>query len=335
MNREDLDSYLVKLQGQISEEADTYIRHQDLHRMMRQTDYVYRIQEQQCFPNNEKLVFSLHPYLPLNESVTKSFHCHNFIEMIYVYSGTCYQYIGDELVTLPQGSLCILDTNVVHFIYTKSKDDLVVNCLMRKAYFDSAFLVRLKGNDIFQNFLINAVFQSKSSNNYIVFHSNDNRKAHETICNILCEYYDPKVCSSELIDSYMIILFAELLRIYNSGTPSRNWMTFQQTEVSGIIDYIYKNYKTISLKTAAEHFNLTEKYLSSKIRKQSGYTFMEIVHQIRMEQACNLLLYTYLPVEQVACEVGYSNINFFYQLFKRSFGITPKIYQQLHEGIKI
>jgi YesN/AraC family two-component response regulator len=206
---------------------------------------------------------------------------------------------------------------------------------MRKAYFDTAFLVRLKGNDIFQNFLVNALFQSKSSNNHIVFHSMDNKKAHDIICSILCEYYDPKVCSSEQIDSYMIILFAELLRIYNSDTPSRNWMTCQRTEVAEIIDYIYKNYKSISLKTAAEHFNLTEKYISSKIRKQAGYKFMDIVHQIRMEQACNLLLYTYLPVEQVACEVGYSNINFFYQLFKRSYGITPKSYQQMHEGIKI
>ncbi len=84
-------------------------------------------------------------------------HRHSFVEMICVYSGRCNQTIGNTLVNMVQGELCILDTRTYHCIESAGDNDIIINCLMKKSFFDAAFLGRLSGNDVFSQFFVNAI----------------------------------------------------------------------------------------------------------------------------------------------------------------------------------
>lgn len=283
--------------------------------------------EDKLITPGQEIVFYTHPrYLNIES------HHHGFIEMNYVYSGKCIQTISNEEVILKQGELCILDTNTFHSVKKVGKDDIIINCLMKKSYFDTAFLSRIATNDIFSNFFVHSIYQSKESKEFLVFHSESNEIIHRLMKMILCEYYDKKMCSNEIIDSYMIVLFAELLRIYRKDVNSQNLDDLKNTKVSDIIKYIQKNCREATLESTAKYFNFHPAYLSAIIKKLTGEGFIHILHEAKMNLASILLQTTDVPISAISNEVGYENITFFYRIFKKYFNTTPAKYRKFKQS---
>ncbi|MEI7024128.1 AraC family transcriptional regulator [Paenibacillus sp. y28] len=283
------------------------------------------LDEAMFIPPGQDITFSVHPrFSPVDT------HRHSFIELIYIYSGECHQTINNNRVSMKKGELCILDTNTFHSIAETGRDDIIINCLMRKSYLDWAFLSRLSGNDIFSSFLTHAIYENKHSNEYILIHSGDNEKISRIMNAILCEYFDKQPCSGEIINSYMVILFAEMLRMYKGDVNERNYSALKNTKITDIIHYLQSNYKTVTLESTARHFNFNSNYLGKVLKKITGSTFIDLVHQIRLSQACILLRNSDVSVQTVANEVGYENINFFYRIFKRKYDCSPAEYRKSH-----
>jgi AraC-like DNA-binding protein len=281
------------------------------------------LDEDTYIPRGQNIAFVVHPRYAVLPS-----HRHSFIELIYVYSGQCSQIINNAPVTMQKGEMCILDTHAFHSINKADENDIIINCLMRKSFFDAALLGRLSGNDVFSQFFIKAIYRSKNFEEYILLHSSENEKIQRLMTMILCEYYDKGMCSNEVINSYMIILFAEMLRVYRKDINSRHFAVLENTKVSDIIRYLEKNYKDVTLESAAKHFYFHPTHLSKILRKLTGTRFIDIIHQVKANQAGILLKTTDLPVNMVANEVGYENVSFFYQIFKKHFGCTPSLYRK-------
>jgi len=284
---------------------------------------IFLLDEHTSMPPGENIFFSTHERF---SSVTT--HRHSFIELIYVYSGSCQQIINDTDITMHAGEVCILDTNVKHSIATQEEDDIVINCLMRKSYFDVSFLSRLSGNDLLSSFFVHAIFQSKDYNNYILFPSSENTNLQHVMKSILCEYYSPGLCSNEIVNAYMIVLFSELLRIYKKALPSSNPQGLNREQIADILVYLQTHFHTADLSSTAAHFNFNPSYLSRLIKQNTGKSFMEILHAARLKRVCLLLETTDIPIENLIREVGYANIHYFYQLFKKHEGSTPYEYRK-------
>ncbi len=90
-----------------------------------------------------------------------------------------------------------------------------------------------------------------------------------------------------------------------------------------ILSYVRSHYKTITLEKLSEKFFLSKPYLSKYIKESTNSTFGDIVKQIRMDKAKNLLKGSGMRVENVAEQVGYENVEHFIRLFKKAYGITP------------
>lgn len=271
-------------------------------------------------PSDENISISKHHrFIPIPA------HQHDFIELFYVYSGSCIQTINGKNVVLKKGDMCILDTNVIHSIEATSKDDIIINFLMRKNYFDTSFLSRLSSNDLFSTFLVHAIYQSKDYNNFIIFRNNSEQKLHQLVSSLLCEYFHPSICSKEIIDCYIILIFSELLQIYHHQTPELQILdhTINTKNISKILEYIEKNYTTATLTKTAKNFNYHPNYLSTLLKKVTGKSFKEIIHEQKLKKACTLLKNTDMTVEDISFEVGYNNFSFFYKKFKNAFGLTP------------
>lgn len=96
-----------------------------------------------------------------------------------------------------------------------------------------------------------------------------------------------------------------------------------------ILNYIQNHYMDISLDSLSDEFHLTKPYLSKYIRQKTGETFGEIVQNIRMNKACDLLKETNLTVETVAERVGYPTTEHFNRLFKKRYRVTPVQYRNM------
>lgn len=95
-----------------------------------------------------------------------------------------------------------------------------------------------------------------------------------------------------------------------------------------IKNYIQANYQGIALSDLAEHFHLSEPYLSKYIRDKSGKTFGELLINIRLKKAKTLLKNGNMTVENVAMAVGYPNVEHFNRMFKKRMGMTPVQYRK-------
>lgn len=96
-----------------------------------------------------------------------------------------------------------------------------------------------------------------------------------------------------------------------------------------IFNYIQSNYQTVTLSDVANHFHLTEPYISKYIKSKSGKTFVNVVSDIRMKKAKTLLKNGTMTVEKVAMSVGYPNVEHFNRVFKKRFNQTPTQYRKM------
>ena len=80
----------------------------------------------------------------------------------------------------------------------------------------------------------------------------------------------------------------------------------------------------LSLQNIADFLSLSPRYLSKKFRQCTDISLNDYILNYRMKQAAILLTDTNLSIKKVAESVGIVNENYFYQLFKKQFGCTPR-----------
>ena len=94
--------------------------------------------------------------------------------------------------------------------------------------------------------------------------------------------------------------------------------------VDEINAYVHETYAdpNLCLTLIAEHFNLTERYLSEFYKKNTGVNLSAYIEDVRMKKAQELLKDN-AHVGEVAVHVGYMNVNTFRRAYRRQFGINP------------
>ncbi len=99
-----------------------------------------------------------------------------------------------------------------------------------------------------------------------------------------------------------------------------------------ISDYIIENYQhKISLQSIAEKFAVSPSYLSRIFKKTQGVNIINFINQIRMEHAKEKILQGNTSLQEIALDVGIHNYNYFYLLFKETYGYTPSEYIKIVE----
>ena len=79
----------------------------------------------------------------------------------------------------------------------------------------------------------------------------------------------------------------------------------------------------ISLKSIADRFRMNATYLGQIFIKETDMKFSEYLMAYRMYVARQKILNTYEKISAIAADVGYSNMNYFYQHFHNYYNITP------------
>src|SRR5690606_26593848 len=78
----------------------------------------------------------------------------------------------------------------------------------------------------------------------------------------------------------------------------------------------------------AQRSGLTERTFKRRFLRATGYTPLNYVQQLRIEEAKRRLERTDEPVEKIGWLVGYEDPAFFRRLFKRVTGVTPGQYRR-------
>lgn len=88
--------------------------------------------------------------------------------------------------------------------------------------------------------------------------------------------------------------------------------------------YIAEHYmEPIRLKDLSALLGFSEGYLVRRFRAQFGVTFVKYLTNYRIDQSKRLLAETYLPVDQIAAQVGITSYSYFCTCFKKTTGVSP------------
>ena len=108
--------------------------------------------------------------------------------------------------------------------------------------------------------------------------------------------------------------------IKNSNEPKRHCSLTEQ-----VIFYL-KRFRTqkISSEDICNEFGCSRSHLSHTFNRDTGTTIREYLTALRIEDAKNLLKHSKLTVTEIAYSVGFSDSNYFSNVFKRNIGMSPR-----------
>jgi YesN/AraC family two-component response regulator len=107
-------------------------------------------------------------------------------------------------------------------------------------------------------------------------------------------------------------------QIERNNSDNEKKLIFNEVE-----DYMRRHYCLISAEKLSAVFGYNVDYFNRLIKSHTGMTYSAFLHHIRLETASHFLRTTKLPVEQIAGEVGYHNVSYFYRIFMEKYGTTP------------
>ncbi len=91
-----------------------------------------------------------------------------------------------------------------------------------------------------------------------------------------------------------------------------------------ILRYINDNINAeITLESLCSRFNTNRTTISSLIKEKTGLPPMKYVLEVRLNQSRPDLLFTQLPINEIAEKYGFSDSNYYIRVFKKRFGKSP------------
>ena len=94
-----------------------------------------------------------------------------------------------------------------------------------------------------------------------------------------------------------------------------------------VVQYIRSNYsRELRLEMLAGIFGYNSAYLGKVFHQYTGENFNNYLDEIRISEAKRLLASNEYKVYEVAEMVGYTNINYFHNKFKKYVGVSPRSY---------
>jgi AraC-like DNA-binding protein len=93
--------------------------------------------------------------------------------------------------------------------------------------------------------------------------------------------------------------------------------------------YIQNNFYTkISLKEVADLIFLTESNFCKFFKKATGKTYSDYLNELRINEACRLLVQTEKSINQISFECGFESLSYFNRVFLSKKEMTPSKYRK-------
>ncbi len=293
---------------------------------------LYRFLADSCFYTPQTYTMSFDAYARGTASnivvnihgFTRVSHCHthDFFELNYLYSGECTNIISGTEVKMHAGSAVIMSPGTVHSV-SESDDFIMYNVLLRPNFFLSAFSTTNSPSG-FSNFISSQDGTSRIS--HICY---DGANMNGLIDLMYAEQHRGKEDQSIMLEALATQLIISLNRSSEKVTIS-DTLTSSSTVAAEILEYIYANYRTVTLTSLAKEFDYSKEHLSRLIYKCTGVHFTDIVIGVKMNHVLEHMENPNLTINYISELCGFESVENFHRLFKKKFGVSPNKFRQIY-----
>lgn len=255
-------------------------------------------------------------------------HRHRFFELAYVVSGSCCNRIDSEEILMREGDVCIIAPDSEHALSAFSDNALIYNVLIRASTFESAFFGTLSERDVLSAFFSHALYAGQRTP-HILFRTGEDMQLRQLFHQLVKENEKEQKYKRRLMDNLITAFFILLLRRHEQDIVlSEDRHLPQDDNLLYLLNYIQANYAHLTIGEVADFFHYSERQIARLVKDHTGMTFTDLIRQLRLHRAAELLANPDLPVHAVMEAVGYTDLSSFYKTFRNYYGVTPARYRQ-------
>ena len=266
------------------------------------------------------------------EAYCNVMHRHDFIELACVISGNGIHKVSDKEYETTKGDIFVVNCDVPHgfFHHSSIRDPLIVyNCVFLPQFLDLSLFSASHFEEITSSFLFKSLMPDNFTPNPDLNLSGTRFfEISELFEKMYLEYKQMNKGYIDIIRAYLIEIIVKIFR-YAPESSKRDINSRYTELIQKSIKYMQLNYRSeISLSDLAMHSLLSKNYFSRLFKEVTGTNVSDYIQYLRTEQACNLLRSTDKKVTDIAELAGFSDIKFFYEVFKKITGKTPGEYRK-------
>ena len=251
-------------------------------------------------------------------------HMHPFNEMFYLLSGECTAFIGHNIYKFKRGDFVIVPAGMLHKTnYNGPGVHERVIISFRNDVTD--WISSVVGTDIVSECMQTGTISIPEKRQDYV----------EGLLNkLLYEKNEPDSLSAGFIRVGRVELILFIMRCKKYEENVIKEIDADNILMQEIATYMYEHFsEKITLDDMAKKFSMSRSYLSKKFKASTGFGFKEYLINVRIKNACTLLLQTNKSITDIAFECGFNDSNYFGDAFRHIKGISPNKYRKNKEAI--
>jgi len=263
--------------------------------------------------------------------ITESFqleqHRHEFVELNYVSEGKGFHYIEGIRIAVAKGDLFYLPIGVSHVFRPSTPAPgegrlIVYNCLFNAAF--ASIISRFFDEEHELNQIVNMKFPEQP-----YLHIREWEGIFQQSFDLMFEEFQQRRSNYlPLLQAEIIKVLIHMKRIKDDPLINSNSQNKAISSVEIIANHIKRQPRDVlTIKEYADEVGISERHFQRQFKERFSMTFLEYVHKCRIELSCELLRTTTEKVSSIAQQVGYKDLKYFNQLFKKITGLTPHAFR--------
>lgn len=262
-------------------------------------------------------------------------HTHDFIELVYVVSGSAEHDMPGHRYPLRPGDVFVLEPNVYHS-YTGSphEETVVYNVLFDPALLRAELDALLQMTTFAHFFYFTPFMRTNAS--FVPYHplAPDEAKQIEQQLDGMHNEYNRQLEGYQLVvKTRFIECLVWLSRFLTNKRPDERRRerghTTDLERMDAIRHFIEAHYKqNLTLAGVSHIAGMSVSSFTAKFREATGTSLLEYKQRVQIRRACELLADTDRKILDVALEVGFNDISFFNRIFRKHRGMTPREYRK-------
>ena len=157
-------------------------------------------------------------------------HRHNYVEMVYMCSGSTTHIINDtNRIVLNEGDLLLLNQNVTQEILPASEHDIAVNFIIHPEFLDRPFSM-MEQENVLRDFMISTLSQDDSMSSYLHFQAKEILPVQNLMENMIWTLINKDAGTNTINQTTMGLLFMNL-SLFTDAINKNNPNQFDQNLV--------------------------------------------------------------------------------------------------------
>ncbi len=262
-------------------------------------------------------------------------HTHDYIQIWYVMHGCCSHLVNGKTHTLTKGNIFVLPPFVTHEVTVEKGNSVrIIGCEFSAEFINSNIPKNNCKSSLFDFAYLEPFLVSTDKVRPRLQLTGLTQEKVETLMTEMLKEYRNKEKYYELnIKADLLKLLAIIAREYEKQDVNEdNHELFERYRdaINSAIQFIHENYtRQIYIDEVCKIAMMSQPYFSHLFKQMTGKTFVEYVNNLRIRNACELLLETSMTISEICFSVGFNDTTYFNKVFKKETGLAPSIYRSL------